>query len=171
MGRRSRVTGRTTTTRRPLSTQPQARSQPPARAPQRAPPQAQSNQKPGAQQQSSGPSMLGGMASSMAGSMVGSVVGHSIANKMFGSDGHQEAPQEAQAAYPQEQAGYEQQQQQAPCQKEMVTFNACLERSNGDLSSCQWAFDAIKECRLRTQEFQQQQQFNNESSSSPYDRF
>ena len=55
--------------------------------------------------------MLGGMASSMAGSMVGSVVGHSIANKMFGSDGHQEAPQEAQAAYPQEQAGYEQQQQ------------------------------------------------------------
>eukprot|EP00009_Paramoeba_aestuarina_P002350 CAMPEP_0201506794 /NCGR_PEP_ID=MMETSP0161_2-20130828/643_1 /ASSEMBLY_ACC=CAM_ASM_000251 /TAXON_ID=180227 /ORGANISM="Neoparamoeba aestuarina, Strain SoJaBio B1-5/56/2" /LENGTH=145 /DNA_ID=CAMNT_0047900989 /DNA_START=140 /DNA_END=577 /DNA_ORIENTATION=- len=121
-----------------------AKPQTPAPAPGAAPP-AQG-----------GGSMMGNFASSMAGSMAGSVIGHTIADKMLG--GSEAAPQEGY-----EQQGYEQQQEmgsyeqqdytQNPCMKEMAEFNKCLERSNGDISVCQWSFDMMQQCKVEASQW------------------
>lgn len=35
-----------------------------------------------------------------------------------------------------------------PCGEQVKGFTECMTRSNGDMSACQWYFDAMQQCKL-----------------------
>jgi len=115
--------------------------------------------------------------SSMAGSMVGSVVGHSIANSLFGGSEEGAAVESGQQAGAVEHAGEAQPAEGFGCDKEAWAFNKCLESSGGDLSRCQWAFDAMNACKVNAQQYSHPAQrvegyspYDEQPAQDPYDR-
>lgn len=95
------------------------------------------------QQRSGG--MFSGLGSTLMTGMAfgaGSEVAHQAVRGMMGGSSHNEV-QEQQTQQPQ-QGQY--QQQQNPCQVEIMNFSNCLER-NDDVSYCQNFSDMLKQCK------------------------
>ncbi|MEW5305195.1 MAG: hypothetical protein WDW36_007754 [Sanguina aurantia] len=97
----------------------------------------------------------GGMFSGLMGSLVtgaamgtGSAIAHRAVDSMMGPRGGSEA---AAPAPPQQQQQQYQPQQQSngeACGSHVKSFSECMSRNNGDMSSCQFYFDSMQQCKM-----------------------
>ncbi|EFC50214.1 predicted protein [Naegleria gruberi] len=150
--RKSRFTG---ATRKSSPPQPQTQA-PPQRnysstPQQQAPHQSHTTPQPTAQpQMASSGGMGSGLVSNIAGAVVGNMIGHAIYDSFTGgSKDSSEQPQ------------YSQQEMQK-CFSQMQAFSQCLEQSSNNISSCQYAFDTLNECKRGLQQNYQPTNQNSE---------
>eukprot|EP01115_Flamella_aegyptia_P013136 TRINITY_DN68559_c0_g1_i1.p1 TRINITY_DN68559_c0_g1~~TRINITY_DN68559_c0_g1_i1.p1 ORF type:complete len:172 (-),score=79.68 TRINITY_DN68559_c0_g1_i1:50-565(-) len=140
----------TSHTSKPTSkpTQPSAASSTSAKPTTPAPTQSQATQPvkptqqatPGAPVgQTGGRSLLGDIATSAAGSMVGVMGAHAIMGMFGGSSNNGAQPTEAQMNQAVQAA--------QKCSPQVTGFFKCLENNSSNISSCQWAYDLVKQCQ------------------------
>eukprot|EP01102_Stenamoeba_stenopodia_P012893 TRINITY_DN410_c0_g1_i1.p1 TRINITY_DN410_c0_g1~~TRINITY_DN410_c0_g1_i1.p1 ORF type:complete len:147 (+),score=50.27 TRINITY_DN410_c0_g1_i1:123-563(+) len=91
-----------------------------------------------------GPGLMGMIAANVAGAAAGHVIGRGIADTIFGGRGESGAPVEASSA------SETLNNNNNPCFANYQMLQKCLNDNSNDITSCQWAYDMFKECKLST---------------------